>query len=46
MLLALVIVVGLLPATALEAGPATKTANFDTDAAASLALLNNYKTGT
>lgn len=48
MLLVLVMVAGLLPAVALAAGPATETADFSygADTAASLALLNNYKTGT
>ena len=46
-LLTLVLLVGILPAAALAAGPATATADFtnETKAAAALALLNTYKTG-
>lgn len=44
-LLTLVMVVGLLPTTALAAEPATKTADFTNDSAAALALLNAAKTG-
>lgn len=45
-LLALVMVVGILPTTALAEEPATATADFSTDPTAALSLLNDAKTGT
>ena len=44
-LLALVMVAGLLPTTALAEGAATEKANFADDPAAALALINAAKTG-
>ncbi|MGN1347109.1 MAG: hypothetical protein ACI4V1_10005, partial [Eubacteriales bacterium] len=45
-LLSLVMCLSLLPATALAADPATKTADFTVDANAALEMLNAAKTGT